>query len=128
MPKASPGSGDAREFLLFALAFLVGFLGAATAFGWLTVRFGWREMSWWEVLPTFLEMFLASIAVGLFFCLGAMWLIRLWRNLTGTHHCPRCERMGARQGLCEACRRELDEPAGAPSSSNDSSLADLEIA
>ena len=59
-------SKDAREFLFLVVAFVVGFLGSLAVCVLLLVRFGWKEMAWWEIVPTVLEMVLRLRPLVLF--------------------------------------------------------------
>ena len=75
------------------------------------VRFAWEQMRWWELLPTALEVLLASVTGGLLVCGSALWLTKMWRTLTGTHRCIACDRKQHAPGFCEDCRIRHDTNA-----------------
>ena len=104
-------SRDARELLFLALAFVTGFLGSLAVCAWLLIRFGWKEMPWWEIPPTLLQMLLASVSVGVMVCGAVLWLSLKWRSLTGTHRCFVCDRKQRTPGFCEDCIRGPDHGA-----------------
>lgn len=108
--KTSPAmSREARELLCLALAFVVGFFVSLAVWVWIFLRYGWKEMAWWEVLPTALQILLASATGGVALCGAVLWLSMKWRMLTGTHQCVVCERRQHSPGLCAHCRAELPE-------------------